>query len=273
MSVVVVTGCSSGFGLGIAVGFAKRGDQVIATMRDSSKSERLREELTSAGVSAEIRELDVIVPESRESLVESVLGDFGQIDVLVNNAGIASLGAIEDTPDEVARDIFETNYWGPLELTKLVLPSMRERRSGRVVNVSSIGALMLSRWQGPYCASKHALDAMTATLDLELEPFRVRVLSVLPGTYGTDITENAALVAPPDSPYGSAARESHSRWQELLGSVRDLTPVVDAVIELATAEDPSARRFVSGSGGPFAELISAAVEAHEALDAPWRNQR
>ncbi|MDR5782648.1 SDR family oxidoreductase [Caballeronia sp. LZ065] len=171
MPTVLITGCSSGFGLEIARYFLEQDWNVIATMRTPRedilpKSDRLR-----------VIALDVTDPHSISAAVASA----GPIDVLVNNAGIGYLNAVEATPMATAREIFETNTLGTIAMTQAVLPQFRERKSGVVVNVTSTVTLRPLHLLSVYTASKAAVNAFSESLALELEPFGVRVRIVLPG--------------------------------------------------------------------------------------------
>lgn len=171
MKTVLITGCSSGFGLAIARTFLERDWQVVATMRtpDASvlpTSERLR-----------VLALDVTDTVSIQQAVDAA----GPIDVLVNNAGFGAGSPVELTPLDTARQLFETNTLGTLALTQAVLPQMRERKAGVVVNVTSSVTLKALPLVGVYSASKAAVNAFTQSMALELEPFGIRVRLVLPG--------------------------------------------------------------------------------------------
>ncbi|MFC4526742.1 SDR family oxidoreductase [Dyella halodurans] len=171
MKTVLITGCSSGFGLKTAQYFLDRDWRVIATMRQPRKgglppSERLRE-----------LALDVTDPESVRQAVQAA----GPIDVLVNNAGIGVLSALEGTPMETAREVFETNTLGTVAMTQAVLPQFRQRKAGVIVNVTSSVTLKALPLLSVYTASKAAVNAFTESLALELHPFNVRVRLVLPG--------------------------------------------------------------------------------------------
>ncbi len=189
MAVVLITGCSSGFGRAAAEGFAARGDQVVATMRNPERA--LAPDGTAAGLD-EVRgvvidRLDVVDPDSRAGAVERTLTRFGRIDVLINNAGISALGATEEMPDEVFRHQFETNFFGPFALIKLVLPSMRDNDTGRIVNVTSgavkapIAGLDLSN--GARCG----LTGVVAGLARTTVARNVTINNLLPGTFKTRI--------------------------------------------------------------------------------------
>ena len=173
MKTVLITGCSSGYGLETARYFQARGWNVIATMRTP------REDLLPRSDRVHVLALDVTNPES----IAAVLEASGPIDVLVNNAGIGLFGAFEATPMATARDVFETNTFGVMAMTQAVLPQLRGRRSGVVVNVTSSATLAPFPLVAVYTASKMAIEGFTASLALELETFDVRVKLVEPG-YG-----------------------------------------------------------------------------------------
>lgn len=184
MKTVLITGCSSGYGLETARHFHAQGWNVIATMRSPNKdilpeSDRMR-----------ILPLDVTKPESIAAALEAA----GAIDVLVNNAGIGVIGALEATPMRKAREVFETNTFGVIAMTQAVVPQFRTRRSGLVVNVTSSVTLAPMPLASVYTASKMAIEGFTASLEHELRPFNVRVKLVEPG-YGptTRFTQNTDI--------------------------------------------------------------------------------
>ena len=192
MNTVLITGCSSGYGMATAQRFLEEGWNVIATMRTPRadvlpRSERLR-----------VLALDVTDPESIAATVQSA----DPIDVLVNNAGIGAVGAFEATPMPITRELFETNTFGVMAMTQAVVPQMRARRSGVIVNVTSSSTLAAMPLAAVYTASKSAIEGFTGSLALELDFFGVRVKLVQPG-YGpsTAFTSNgvarmAGLIPP-----------------------------------------------------------------------------
>ena len=171
MKTVLITGCSSGFGLETAKYFLDRDWNVIATMRTP------REDVLPRSDRLRMLALDVADPESIRQAVETA----GPIDVLVNNAGIGLMGVFEGSSIELAREVFETNTLGTLMMTQAVLPQFRQRRSGVIVNVSSSTTLRPLPMLSVYTASKAAVNAFTESLALELQQFNVRVRLVLPG--------------------------------------------------------------------------------------------
>lgn len=173
MKTVLITGCSSGYGLATAQRFHREGWNVVATMRTP------RDEVLAPGERLTVLPLDVTDPASIADAVASA----GPIDVLVNNAGIGAVGAFEAMPKSLVRELFETNTFGVMAMTQAVIPQMRERRSGVVVNVTSSVTLTAMPLAAAYTASKMAVEGFTASLALELEFFGVRAKLVQPG-YG-----------------------------------------------------------------------------------------
>ena len=171
MSTVLITGCSSGFGLDIARRFLDRGWAVVATMR------HLRGDVLPPSDRLRLLALDVTEADSIAAAVAAA----GPVDVLVNNAGIGWLSPLEGTPIGAARELFETNTLGAIAVTQAVVPQMRERRTGVIVNVSSSVTLRPLPLLSVYTASKAALNAFSECLALEVAPFGVRVKLVLPG--------------------------------------------------------------------------------------------
>lgn len=230
MKTVLITGCSSGFGLETAQYFLDRDWKVIATMRTPRedalpRSERLR-----------VLALDVTDAQSVRQAVEAA----GAIDVLVNNAGIGLLSAFEGSSMDTVRDVFETNTFGTLAMTRAVLPQFRQRRAGVIVNVTSSVTLKSLPLLAVYTASKAAVNAFTESLALELAPFDIRVRLVLPGRApGTRFGQNAQPRMQggiPDA-YTSLAQRVFAGWAETSTLVTQARDVAEAVWR--AANDPS----------------------------------
>jgi NAD(P)-dependent dehydrogenase (short-subunit alcohol dehydrogenase family) len=221
MPTVLVTGCSSGFGQEIARFFLQRDWSVIATMRQP------REDGLERSDRLQVLALDVRDPDS----IERAVAEAGPIDVLVNNAGIGWLNALEGTPMTEVHDLFATNTLGLIAMTRAVLPQMRERRAGVIVNVSSSVTLKPLRLLSVYTASKAAVNGFTTSLALELQPFGLRAHVVLPGRApDTRFGENAQARISDGFPqaYAAQAREVFDGWQDS-GPVTRSSDVVEAV--------------------------------------------
>jgi NAD(P)-dependent dehydrogenase (short-subunit alcohol dehydrogenase family) len=179
----MITGSSSGFGLAIAQAALAAGDQVVATARDSqSVAELVRQAPERV---AAVR-LDVTDRDQIGEAVEAALDRFGRIDVLVNNAGNGSVGAVEELDIDELKVLHETMFFGAVRLTQLVLPTMREQRSGAIVQISSMGGQLAMPGFGAYCSAKFALEGLSEALAAEVEPLGIRVLIVEPGAFRTE---------------------------------------------------------------------------------------
>ena len=210
MPVAIVTGTSTGIGFATALHLARHGHQVVATMRNLAKAGPLEEAARRESLPVTLRELDVTRQESIDRAVAETRQREGAIDVLVNNAGIGGATPLELVPEAEHRAMFEANYWGAIRMTQAVLPSMRERRSGAIVNVTSIAGRIATPNQIPYSASKHALAAASEALAHEVAAFGIRVAIIEPGVIQTAIFENSASATRYDkaSPYRQIMRRN-----------------------------------------------------------------
>jgi NAD(P)-dependent dehydrogenase (short-subunit alcohol dehydrogenase family) len=243
MAVIVITGCSSGFGLETALAFARNGDTVVATMRDVGRGQQLIERARTYSGSLEVLALDVTDDISVTTQIRDVLQRHEQIDVLVNNAGVAYVGAVETMDLLLARQVLETNYWGAVRMIQAVLPAMRERRAGVIVNVSSIAGrispLPFSNW---YAVSKHGVCLMSEALHMELLQTGVRVVSIEPGFFRTALTSNGSQ-AESSGEYG-AEEAWVSRFYEQ-GVLHGDDPAQVATVILDAVADPSTSLHVT----------------------------
>ncbi len=208
MSVVVITGCSSGIGLEAALAFARNGDTVYATMRDVSRGTKLQSTADAEGLDIQIAALDLTRADDFPEIIGGISDASGHIDVLVNNAGINLVGALEDLDEDELRAIFETNLIGPLLLTRAVLPGMRAQRSGYIIMMSSLSGIAGLPGDVAYTASKFGLEGATEALRHEVDRWGIHVALVQAGMYSTGMfgyerSPDSALPAsyPPDSPY------------------------------------------------------------------------
>ncbi|MGG3736922.1 oxidoreductase [Aeribacillus pallidus] len=249
--VAFVTGASSGFGLLTCVALAGEGYRVLASMRNLDNKGRLEAVAKEAGVTnqMEIVQLDVTDFSAVETVIQDVMDRYGRIDLLVNNAGYATGGFTEELAVEEWRRQFETNFFGLVAVTKAVLPSMRERRSGKIVNISSISGRIGFPSMGPYAASKFAVEGFSESLRLEMLPYGVHVVLIEPGSYKTDIWSKGlgAVTINPNSPY---VKKVKSIWK-YVNHVADTAPPPDEVIQqiVQVAKSPSPKlRYPVGKG-------------------------
>jgi NAD(P)-dependent dehydrogenase (short-subunit alcohol dehydrogenase family) len=188
MAIAVVTGSSTGIGQASAVTLARAGHTVYATMRNpEAGGGELRAIAGKENLPLRFAALDVDSDESVRRAFAGTLAEAGRVDVLVNNAGIGNAGPVEETPIEVFRAVMETNFFGALRCTQAVLPGMRERRAGCIVNVTSVAGRLSTSPQAPYSSSKFALEALSECLAQEVKAFGIRVAIVEPGVIATPI--------------------------------------------------------------------------------------
>lgn len=254
MAVVLITGTSSGIGLATALRFARSGNKVYATMRNpGTGAAALKAAAAAEGLKLHIAQLDVTDPASVERAVDAVLVEAGRIDVLVNNAGVGDLSVIERTTEAGAKAMFETNFFGPLRLIRAVLPEMRERRSGTIVNVSSVAGKVAAMGNGLYAASKHALEALSESVALETRPFGIRVAIVEPGFFKTPIIGKAigAIMLDEASPYADVERRISMIYGSGDTTGGDPATVAQTIEHAVTTADPKLRYRVGVDADVF----------------------
>jgi NAD(P)-dependent dehydrogenase (short-subunit alcohol dehydrogenase family) len=200
MASVLITGTSKGIGLEAALAFGRAGHKVHATMRNPSRAPQLAETAAREKLPIMISTMDVDSDQSVSQAIAAIHKDHGPIDVLVNNAGVERSGSIEELPLTDFRAVMETNYFGALRCVQALTPHMRKRRSGCIVNVTSVAGRITSAPLAPYTASKWALEALSEALAGEMKTFKVRVLIVEPGIIDTAMARRIEDQGA-DSPY------------------------------------------------------------------------
>lgn len=246
--VILITGTSSGFGFLTAVHLASKGHKVYATMRDVHKKDFLMTEAKNAGGALEVFALDVTNTASIANVVKVIATNHGYLDAVVNNAGYGMGGFFEDLTDEEIRQQMEVNFFGVQNVTRAVIPLMRSRRKGRIINISSIAGLNASPCFGAYNASKWALEGFSESLYHELRLFDIHVCMIEPGTYRTKIFfENAKYAKNfdnPNSPYFSMS--SHLKKMVLnyvKKTDKDPKRIAFLVEKLLNQRNPPLRNF------------------------------
>lgn len=218
MARALITGCSSGFGRATAIELAARGHEVVA-------SARREDALDDLDVAARLQ-LDVTDPDS----VDSALAAAGAVDVLVNNAGWSVSGPVEAVPLHDAARMFEVNFWGAVRLIQLVVPGMRDRGGGVIVNLSSIAGRLAQPLGGFYAASKHALEAVSEALSYEVGAFGIVTVIVEPGWFDTSFRDNSRRFGTEEPPYDEVERIWSGIDTALVGEARPPAGVVASVI-------------------------------------------
>jgi NAD(P)-dependent dehydrogenase (short-subunit alcohol dehydrogenase family) len=254
MRTVLITGTSSGFGLATSVELAKRGWNVVATMRDLGKRGELDRAVQSAGVGDRVRveQLDVTDPQSIDAAVARLDLPNRPLDAVVHNAGVAVGGAFEDLDETHVRRVMEVNYFGVLALTRRLLPTFRAQRRGRIVIISSESAFAGQPANSPYSASKWAIEGWAEALAYEVEHFNIQIILIEPGAYRTNIWESSPRVLPKESPYFPLLRHLEVAVDaHVAKAARDPVEVAKAVAGTLDSPRPRFRNPV----GPTAKFM------------------
>jgi NAD(P)-dependent dehydrogenase (short-subunit alcohol dehydrogenase family) len=232
-----ITGCSSGFGLLLAHELLRRGERVIATARDASKLDDL---MTLYPDTARTFMLDVTKPAEIESVVKLAVTAFGDVDVLVNNAGYGVTGAIEEVSEDEFEHMFQTNIYGLIRTTRAFLPHFRERRSGHIFNLSSIGGLIGGAGWGFYNTTKFAVEGFSEALAAEMKPLGVHVTVIEPGPFRTDFLGRSGKLAATELPdYAQTAGKAREYLLTQAGKQPgDPQKAVEAIITVADSPEP-----------------------------------
>jgi NAD(P)-dependent dehydrogenase (short-subunit alcohol dehydrogenase family) len=263
---VLITGCSSGFGRGAAVELAKRGHEVIATAR------RL-ESIEDLDVAQQVA-LDV----DSDGSVADAVGAAGRVDALVNNAGFGVIGPVERLPIDEGKALFETNFFGALRMMQAVLPQMRQRGDGVIVNVTSVAGRVAPPLDGMYSGSKFALEGLTEALKLEVAHFGIKVALVEPGFFETTFSDNARRFGLDSAPYDALDAAWGAAMTKLRGG-EDTAPgpeaVAQTIADLVESDAPPFRNPVGADAemvlGARAQMDDATFEAtmRATLELDW----
>jgi len=255
--IAVVTGSSSGIGFETSLMLAKNGFNVYATMRDLSKSEKIRKIADDKKLPLEVGQLDVTNEQSVESAISAIIEEEGQIDVLVNNAGYGLMGPAEELTIDELREQFETNVFGVLRTTKKVLPIMRKNQQGTIINLSSIvGKVGIPTMSG-YVSSKFALEGLMESMRYELEPFGIRVVLVEPGVIKTNFLNSSVFAKnalKQTSPYRTLIQKMGEAFGSKFENGASPIEVANVILQAATSTNPEIRYSV---GSDAASLLDA----------------
>jgi NAD(P)-dependent dehydrogenase (short-subunit alcohol dehydrogenase family) len=253
MSVILITGASTGIGQEASLHLARKGHTVYAGLRSPERATELADQIEAGELPVTIIKLDILDQGSVDAAVATVLAQEGRLDVLVNNAGIGGGRAVEETPIDEARAIFETNYFGQARMIAAVAPIMRKQRSGRIVNVGSLAATNTMGCHAHYSASKRAMTALSEALAFELAEYGVKVAVVEPGVVITPIWEKGEM---PDlnGPYGNSIKRLMRFFE--FGFTRPAMPA-DAAVAIAAAIEAEQPDFRYPVGADARECIAA----------------
>jgi NAD(P)-dependent dehydrogenase (short-subunit alcohol dehydrogenase family) len=240
---ILITGTSSGIGLATAIHLAKAGHRVFGASRNPESAADLQRAVEEGLPITPVR-IDVDDDNSVAAGVADVLRQSGFIDVMVNNAGIGGSGPVELVPVERAKQTFETNYFGAVRMIQAVLAGMRERRSGTIVNMTSMAGRIALASHSHYCASKFALEGLTETLAAEVRPFNIRVALIEPGVVQTPIFSKSKREAYAPTPYELTVRRLRHLFRKGLQNPTMPEAVAEAIEHAVTTDSPSLRYLV-----------------------------
>lgn len=236
--IALVTGVSSGIGLSAAQGLAKAGYRVFGTVRSANSA-------VPEGIERVV--LDVRDQASIDAAIAGVMEKAGRIDVLVNNAGAALSGAIEETDIEQAKTLFDVNFFGVVRMTRAVLPIMRAQKGGRILIVSSILGFLPAPFLGFYAASKHAIEGYGESLDHEVRNLGIRVVLIEPGFMKTKLDNNGVEAAHPIDVYAAQRGRVQENVAKSIETAEDPSVVADVIVRAAIASSPKLR-YTAGKG-------------------------
>jgi NAD(P)-dependent dehydrogenase (short-subunit alcohol dehydrogenase family) len=258
--VALVTGSSSGMGFATAIMLARAGIHTYASMRNLKKSKTITELASTENLPLQVVQLDVIDKKSVKEAITKIVTEKERIDVLVNNAGYGLFGSLEDISIEELKAQFETNFFGVIRVTQLVLPIMRKQKSGTIVNVSSVGGRIGLPVLSAYHSTKFALEGLSESMSYELEPFGIRVVIIEPGVIRTNIMNSSVIAKKaqdPKSPYFSLIQKVEYNFKLMMEN--ESSPpeeVAKAILGVVTSENPQLRYTV---GNDAATMIQARV--------------
>ena len=258
--VALVTGSSSGMGFTTAVMLARAGIHTYASMRNLKKSKTITDLADKENLPLHVIQLDVNDDKSVKDAIAKIVTEKERIDVLVNNAGYGLFGFIEDVSIEEMKAQFETNFFGVMRVTQLVLPTMRKQKSGTIVNVSSVGGRISLPVLSAYNSTKFALEGLSESMSYELEPFGIKVVIIEPGVIRTNIMDSsifAKKAQDPKSPYFSLIQKVESNFKSMMEN-KSSPPeeVAKVILGALTSKNPQLRYTV---GDDAATMIQARV--------------
>lgn len=262
--VALLTGTSSGIGLHAAVELARRGHTVVATMRDTGRAGRLRDAADAAGVTLDVRALDVTDHAAATALVEQVHADHGRLDVLVNNAGQGLVGTAEQLTLEQVQAQLDVNYLGPVNLTRAVMPLMRGAGQGRILTVSSVGGVVGQPFADAYCGAKFAIEGFMQSLAPVARSVGVWVSVIEPAAVGSDFVDNGVRIEP--GAYGAQLDAYLARAAGSFANAQSPSDAGAAVADAATSADYRFRWQTSDAARTFAGLSLSDLDGSGVVD-------
>jgi short-subunit dehydrogenase len=275
--VVLITGASVGIGAALAQLLADRfmGIRLVLAARSVEKLEVVATFCRKAGAEVLVVPTDLENIEQIEGLANKAIAHFDRVDVLVNNAGYGQMGPVELIPYPAIQRQFQINVLGPLALIRALVPIMRDRGGGRIINISSLGGRMAFPFGGLYSASKFALEALSDTLRMELEPFNIKVSVIEPGPVSTNFFIAAAqaveetVAKPEDTPYRAAFEKLKGLEKQTSSRAWTSERVAEVIVQALTDRNPRPR-YIAATGGKFLLFMMTKVLPTKIVDKFWQ---
>ena len=245
--VAIVTGSSSGIGYETALLLARNGFRTYATMRNLKKAKDISDIAKREQLQLHTIELDVTNEKSVNKAIKNIKSDAGRIDVLVNNAGYGLTGSLEDLSMNEIKEQYETNVFGLIRVTQAVLPTMREQKSGIIVNLSSIGGKMAMPLSSPYIGTKFAVEGLSESIAYDLEPFGIKVVIIEPGAIKTNFGTGMVVAEKnlnPSSPYFKGMQQLQGTLNSLIQNGSLPSKVAEVILNAITTPNPNLRYTV-----------------------------
>lgn len=275
--VVLITGASAGIGAALAQVLAQQfqGIRLVLAARNQEKLEKVAHYCSKAGAEVIIVPTDISQLEEVEALARAAILRFGGVDILVNNAGYGQMGPIELIPAAATKRQFEVNLLGPLALIRELIPVMRDRGGGRIVNISSLGGRLAFPFGGLYSSSKFALEGLSDALRMELEPFNIKVSVIEPGPVTTEFFDVAGqgvqetVADPENTPYRAAFRQLDKLQERTSSRAWTSERVAEIIVRSLTDINPRPR-YTAATGGDFLLFMMTKVLPTKFVDRFWQ---
>ncbi len=248
--IALVTGSSSGIGFETSLLLAKNGFSTYATMRSLEKSYKISDIAEKHNLPLKVLRLDVTDEKSIKDAINIIIEEQGQIDVVVNNAGYGSTGAVEDFSIEEIKSQFDTNFFGSIRVIQSVLPLMRKQKNGTIINISSIGGRIPFPFSSSYVSTKFALEGLSETLQYEVEQFDIKIILIEPGMIKTNFLDNikvAKKALDPNSPYSNLLQRRTNKVKTMFGNGTAPEEVAKVILKAVTTDKEPDLRYVVGS--------------------------
>jgi NAD(P)-dependent dehydrogenase (short-subunit alcohol dehydrogenase family) len=273
-NVTLITGTSTGIGLEIAIQAAAAGHTVVATMRNLDKAAALRDATDAAGVTVDIRQLDVTDQQSIDACIASVIADHGRLDALINNAGVGHVGTIEQESVDDVRAVMEVNFFGVVMMTRSAMAALRAS-GGRLITITSVGGVVGQPFNEAYCAAKFAVEGFMEGLAPVAATVGVRVSVVEPGAVGSEFVSNVGIESSPlranPGPYSDALAAYLERTAGAFANAQSPKDAAAPIVELLGAGSPAFRIQTSPGATAFAGVKLADLDGSRVIGmtTPW----